>query len=109
MEGALSWGKHASSPRPSLTAKYLLLRLLWKDRCCHPVRAVDDGDGPGGGSITTSKFGDLQLLDSRLWKIPKLIHFLHALPQVWDELPRPHYKIIMTGLTLGMYDLCHNL
>jgi len=31
------------------------------------------------------------------------------LPQVWDELPRPLYEIIMTGLTLEMCDLCHNL
>src|SRR5438105_1086913 len=58
MDGALSWSKHARDPRPSLSAKHLLLRFLWKDRGCHPVRAVDDANGPGGGSITTSDFGD---------------------------------------------------
>src|SRR3989442_7808210 len=99
MDGALSWSKHASDSRSSLSAKHLPLRFLWKDRRCHPVRAVDDGEGPGGGSITTSNFGDhihvrphiylvptidarnsqlksfciLQLLDSRLWQISKLI------------------------------------
>src|SRR6266568_8096763 len=50
-----------------------------------------------------------QLLDSLLWKIPKLIHFLHALPQVWNELPRTLYEIIMTGPTLERCDLCHSL
>src|SRR5260370_4514593 len=42
----------------SLSAKHLLLRFLWKDRGCHPVRAVDDAGGPGGGSIPTPDFGD---------------------------------------------------
>src|SRR5437660_12558402 len=58
LDAALSWSEHASDPRSSLSAKHLLLRFLWKDRGCHPVRAVDDANGPGGGSITTPDFGD---------------------------------------------------
>src|SRR5437016_14404001 len=58
LDAALSRSEYATDPGSPLSAKHLLLRLLWKDRGCHPVRAVDDANGPGGGSITTPDFGD---------------------------------------------------
>src|SRR5579859_6312 len=57
-DGALSWSKHTSDPRPSLSAKHFLLRLLWKDCGRHPVCTVDEGNDPGGGSISTSNFSN---------------------------------------------------
>src|SRR5258708_35223076 len=56
LDGALSWSEHASDPRSSLSAKHLLLRFLWKDRGCHPVRAVDYAGDPPGGSNPTPRF-----------------------------------------------------
>src|SRR5260370_2433959 len=72
LDGALSWSEHASDPRSSLSAKHLLLRFLWKDRRCHPVRAVDDADGPGGGSITTPDFADHITQLPHLYLVPSL-------------------------------------
>src|SRR5260370_5451590 len=59
LDGALAWSEYASDPRSSLSSNHLLLRFLWKDRRCHPVRAVDDSDGPFVGSISTPEFSSI--------------------------------------------------